>query len=192
MNTLTQFSGEVTWRELLSSDEIRAWAVDRKTPIRLGRKRLPSELAYPGVYRFIFPEKVDGSAKHTPFYVGEGGDVGKRLRAHFAPSSDEEKRDAKGAVILDAGWQVRGSIQNSHGKFSLQILNIEGSFNLCGVILNQHSFDDPFARKLLENWAILSSERLDKLHKLNRGISASNKNFARSIQAASRVRQRAQ
>ena len=174
----------------MSSDEIRAWAVDRKTPIRLGRKHLPSELAYPGVYRFIFPEKVDGGARHTPFYVGEGGDAGMRLRAHFAPSSDEEKRDAKGVVILEAGWQVRGSIQNSHGEFSLQVLNIEGSFNLFGVTLNQQSLDDPFARKLLENWAILSSERLDKLHRLNRGIPSSSKRFARSIQGASREKQR--
>lgn len=177
MMSLPRLGGKLVWRDLLSPEEIRAWVVDGKKPVQLSS----NELAYPGVYRFIFPEQVDGSARHTPFYVGEGGNVGKRLGQHFAPSSSKEKRDAKGILTLKSGWQVRGSIQNSRGECALQILSIEGSVNVGGVILSQHSFDCPFGRKLLENWAIIYSQRLDKLRQLNRGVSQSGKVLIREI-----------
>ncbi|MHB1701843.1 MAG: GIY-YIG nuclease family protein [Acidobacteriaceae bacterium] len=183
MNSLSQFSCKMTWVELLSSEEIKAWVVDRKLPERVRR----GELSYPGVYRFIFPEAVDGSARHTPFYVGEAGDVGKRLRSHFAHSSTEEKRDLKGKVILETGWQVRGSVQNSRGNCTLQVLKFETSINVCGVILNQHSFDCPFARRLIENWAILCSQRLDKLRQLNRGVPSSSKRFFQEMRRGQTV-----
>jgi hypothetical protein len=188
---LPQFGYKLTWRELLSSDEIRAWVADRKIPDRLRC----GGLAYPGVYRFIFPEVVDSNARHTPFYVGEGGDIGKRLKGHFAPSSNQEKRDSKGVLILKSGWQVRGNIQNSQGEFSLQILKLEGSINICGVMLNQHSLDSPFARRLIENWAILYSQKPDKHRQLNRGASQGAKDFfrnVRKVQAASRKKAKVQ
>jgi hypothetical protein len=179
-----QSGGMLVWRELLSSSEIKAWLENRKTPDRL----LRGELAYPGVYRFVFQERVDGSARHTPSYVGEGGDVGRRLKGHFAPPDVKEVRDSNGVLKLKSGWQVRGSVQNSNGKFSLEILTVEGFFDLNGVMLNEHSFDCPFARKLLENWAILSSERTDKLRLLNRGVRQSNKHLISEIQAVIRQR----
>jgi hypothetical protein len=167
---LPQFDCKLTWRELVSADEIRAWVVGGKTPKRLGSRRVHSELADPGVYRFIFPEEVDKNSSHTPCYVGEGGNLGERLRDHFSLRGVQEKRK-KGELVDYSGWQVRGSIQNSRGEFSLQVLKIEDSISLLGVRLNQHSFDDLFARRLLENWAILYSEQIEHLYPLNRAIS---------------------
>jgi hypothetical protein len=81
------------------------------------------------------------------------------------------------------GCSVRGAIQNSLGQCYLQRLTIEGAVKICGVILNQHSLDDHFARLLLENWAILHSERFQNLRPLNRdiptGIHQSTKDFLR-------------
>jgi hypothetical protein len=65
---------------------------------------------------------------------------------------------------------VRGAIQNSLGKCYLQYLTIEGAVKICGVELNQHDFDDLFARLLLENWAILHSQKFDNLRPRNRAI----------------------
>jgi hypothetical protein len=173
VNSSAQSGCKFIWRELLSSDEIKTWVVDRSSPLRLRK----GELSFPGIYRFIFPEKVDGTALHTPFYVGEGGDLGKRLKDHFRRASKKEKHSSKGIIMLTSGSQVRGSIENSQGDFSLQILVVEKPINVCGVILNQHSFDCSFSRKLLENLAILHSQRFDKFMQLNRGVSQGTKNF---------------
>jgi hypothetical protein len=81
---------------------------------------------------------------------------------------------------------TRGAIQNSLGQYTLQRLTIVGSVKLCGVILNQNSFDDPFARRLLENWAILHSEQIDDLHALNHGIHQGSKDFRHMAKGASK------
>jgi hypothetical protein len=82
-----------------------------------------------------------------------------------------------------SGSFVRGAIQNSLGKCHLQYLTIEGSVDMCGVKLNQHSFEDYFSRLLLENWAIFHAERFENLRPLNRfirtGIHQGTKDFLR-------------
>jgi hypothetical protein len=82
-----------------------------------------------------------------------------------------------------SGWSVRGAIQNSLKHCYLQQLAIEGAVRICGVVLNQNDLDDLFARFLLENWAILHSERIDKLRPRNRdiptGIHQGTKDFHR-------------
>ena len=87
---------------------------------------------------------------------------------------------------MESGWSVRGAIHNSVGKCHLQYLTIEGSVDMCGVILNQHCFEDYFARLLLENWAIFHAERFEKLRPLNRdivrGIHQGTKDFLRLAQ----------
>jgi hypothetical protein len=84
---------------------------------------------------------------------------------------------------MKSGWSVRGSVQNSLGKCHLQYLTIEGSVDICGVKLNQHSFEDYFARLLLENWAIFHAEGFEMLRSLNRnipiGIHQGTKDFLR-------------
>jgi hypothetical protein len=50
-----------------------------------------------------------------------------------------------------------------------------------GVRLNQHDFDDLFARRLLENWAILYSEQIDHFYSLNRAISQGSRDLHRMM-----------
>ncbi len=126
-------------------------------------------------------ERANG--RHTPCYVGEGGNIAERISDHLL-RKETVTRDKKGNLVLRSGWSVRGDIQRSDSNFTLQILMIEGAQNLKGVILNQHSFDDPFARRLLENWAICSQERNDHLRVKNRGVSQSTKNFFAAIKNA--------
>jgi len=163
----------LVWRELLSSAEIVDWVLHRKTPQRIRS----GDFSEPGVYRFVFPEAVDGKARHTPCYVGEGGNVGRRLRVHFAPPKEGLSRLLSGEISLKPGWPVRGNIQNSQGQFILQSLTVEGSISIDGILINQDSFDSPFSRRLLENLAILHSERFDKFRQLNRGIPETSKNL---------------
>lgn len=156
------------WQELLSRDEIHNWVHHRQVP-----RRLLTDLASPGVYRFIFPEARDENAAHTPCYVGEAGNIGSRLRDHFRlePSGTDERREV-GRRGLRAGWQVRGSIQNAAGEFQLQVLMITGAVTMCGLTFGPNSvsnpLDDSFLRKMLENWAILASEHIDHFWPLNR------------------------
>jgi hypothetical protein len=159
------------WRELLSSKEIAEWAKSRKQPRKLWRVRGNSQ---PGVYRFVFPE--DRSC-----YIGVAGHFGARLHDHICPRINQKSEESE---KTKSGWSVRGAIKDSLGKCYLQYLTIEGAINLCGVELNQHSFDDFFARLLLENWAIFSSEQdseQEKLRPRNRdirtGIHEGTKNF---------------
>jgi hypothetical protein len=95
-----------------------------------------------------------------------------RLLHHFRPegqASDEAK--PLGTRGLRAGWPVRGSIRNSGGNFKLQVLTIEGPVNFCGLTFGPDSipkpFENSFLRRMLENWAILTSEYVDHLHPLN-------------------------
>jgi hypothetical protein len=168
MSDPSQSNGQLVWQELLSPKEIEEWSVSRKQPRKLWRV---GDVSRPGVYRFVFPE--DRSC-----YIGAAGHFGTRLRDHICPKVDQE---SDGSAKVESGWSVRGAIQNSIGKCNLQHLTIEGSVNMCGVKLNQHSFDDLFARLLLENWAILHSERIDKLRPRNRdiptGIQQGTKDF---------------
>jgi hypothetical protein len=85
---------------------------------------------------------------------------------------------------MRSGWSVRGSIVRADGNFKLEVLAVEGAIDLNGVILNQHSFDDPFERTLLENWAIRSSELVDRLTPINRGISQSGKDFWNKLRSS--------
>lgn len=74
------------WRELLSQEEIRSWVHSGRAPKRL------SELAYAGVYRFVFPEARDGGSAHTPCYVGEAGKISERLPDHFVRHGPDKER----------------------------------------------------------------------------------------------------
>jgi hypothetical protein len=156
------------WRELLTPQEIENWVRTHQIP-----RRFSSELACPGVYRFIFPEVIDKNVSHTPCYVGEAGKIGMRLRDHFRPRRNGTDCD-KGWETrgLRAGWSIRGSIQNSMGVFTLQMLTIEGPINFCGLTIEPNSISNPFEnsflRKMLENWAILASEYADHMLPLNR------------------------
>jgi hypothetical protein len=123
------------WQDLLSEEEIQNWVHRQQRP-----KRLSKELAYAGVYRFVFPEARDGDGAHTPCYVGEAGKISKRLLDHF-----RLERQRLGNHKLRAGWGLRGSIRNSGGDFKLQVLTSEGPVNFGG----------------------LTSEHVDRLHPLN-------------------------
>ncbi len=155
------------WQELLSPEVLLNWVNGRQVP----RGQL-AELAYPGVYRFIFREARDGNSAHTPCYVGEAGNIGKRLLHHFrAERQTSVEVKPLGSRKLRAGWPVRGSIRNSGGDFKLQVLTIEGPVNFCGLTFGPDSIPTPvessFLRRMLENWAILASEYVDHLHPLN-------------------------
>ena len=157
MSSPSQSSGKLVWQEFLSPKEIAEWAKSRKQPRKLWRV---DGVSRPGVYRFIFPE--DQSC-----YIGVGGHFGRRLHDHICPKNNQEPNFP--AKVM-SGWSVRGAIQNSLGKCHLQCLTLERSVNMCGVKLNQHSFEDYFARLLLENWAIFHAERIEGLRPLNRDI----------------------
>jgi hypothetical protein len=173
MNGPTPSLGKLVWQELLSSKEIEEWAASRKQPRKLWKV---DEVSRPGVYRFVFPE--DRSC-----YIGEAGHLGTRLRDHICPRI---KQKPSPSAKMESGWPVRGAIHNLLGKCHLQYLTIEGSVDMCGVILNQNSFDDYFSRLLLENWAIFHAERFEKLRPLNRfivrGIQQGTKDFLRLAQ----------
>src|SRR5580698_6011674 len=88
------------WRELLSPEVLLNWVNSRQVP-----RGLLAELAYPGVYRFIFREARDGDSAHTPCYVGEAGKIGLRLRHHFRPErSTSDEPLALGMRGLRPGW----------------------------------------------------------------------------------------
>ena len=178
-----QLRVNLVWQELLTAEEIAAWSKSHKMPSKL-RKVGGKSLA--GVYRFIFPKVKDGTSSHTPCYVGEAGHLGDRLRAHICPNRPQLRRLAEGSDNLPRVLLTRGAIQNSLGQCTLQRLTIVGSVKLCGVLLNQNSFDDPFARRLLENWAILHSEQIDDLHALNHGIHQGSKDFRHMAKGASK------
>ena len=155
------------WRELLSPEVLLNWVNSRQVP-----RGLLAELAYPGVYRFIFREARDGDSAHTPCYFGEAGNIGKRLLHHFRAERQTSVRVRPlGSRKLRAGWPVRGSIRNSSGDFKLQVLTIEGPVDFCGLTFGPDSIpkplEDSFLRRMLENWAILASEYVDHLHPLN-------------------------
>ena len=164
------FSGKFVWKELLSADEILSWFTTHKKP-----PSLKSRFSVPGIYRFVFPKFKDEHGSQRPCYVGESGNLARRIPYYFRTPSPKEHRDDNGELILPDGWHVRGQVQNAGGSFVLQVLRIEGALSLCGIVLNHHSFDSPFGRALLENWAILSSERIDGLHPTNQGIAQSTK-----------------
>ena len=155
------------WQELLSQEVLLNWVNSRQVP-----RGLFAELAYPGVYRFIFCEARDGNSAHTSCYVGEAGNIGKRLLHHFrAERQTSVEVKPLRSRRLRAGWPVRGSIRNSSGDFKLQVLTIEGPVNFCGLTFGPDSIPTPlensFLRRMLENWAILASEYVDHLHPLN-------------------------
>lgn len=152
MSKHSQSSGRLVWRELLSSKEICQWVVDGKKP-----ERLRQDPSVPGVYRFVFTAIEDENGEHTPFYVGEAGNIHARLCYHFGQGPKVVRRDANGTPVFRPGWRLRGKIRISEGKFTLEYLDIEGFVDLCGVTLNKSSFESPFARRLLENWGLLCS-----------------------------------
>ena len=176
MNGSPQSSGKLVWQEFLLPDEIADWAKSRKQPRKLWRTGGVSQA---GVYRFIFPEAGD----QYSCYIGVADHLGRRLHEHICPGINRE-------FIADSGWSVRGAIQNSLGKCYLQRLSIKGSIDICCAKLNQTSFDDLFARILLENWAILYSERRENLRPRNRdirmGLSQGAKDLRRKAKAASK------
>jgi hypothetical protein len=159
------YTESLVWRELLTPVEIQQWLSSGKAP-----KRLREEFSCPGVYRFTFPTAVDGAASHTPCYVGEATNLSNRIRKHF-------KKDKPGGrrinpEKLKPGWALRGGIRNSRGDFKLETLKLEGRVSFGGFTFGPENFaDDPhenfFVRKMLENWALLSSEHRDGLHPLN-------------------------
>lgn len=161
---------KLVWQKLLSPNEIAEWARSRKQPRKLWRV---GGVSRPGVYRFVFPE--DQSC-----YIGVAGHFGTRLHDHICPRINQRSEDSAQNL---SGWSLRGAIQDSLGKCYLEFLTIESAVNMCGVELNQHSFDDLFARLLLESWAIFHSEQIDKLRWRNRdirtGIHQGTKDFRR-------------
>jgi hypothetical protein len=146
-------------------------------------RHLYGRLAFPGVYRFVFQEFLDENGRHTPCYVGEGGNIAERISDHLL-RKDRERRDESGRLLMRSGWGIRGRIQTANGEFKVELLKVEGSINLSGIVINQQSFDDPFERKLLENWSIRRSETVDGLHPINRGISQAGKNFWNMLKAS--------
>jgi hypothetical protein len=164
MTAPSQTNGQLVWRELLSTKEIEEWAVSRKQPRKLWRV---DDHSWPGVYRFVFPKD-----KPLPLcYIGEACHIGRRVRDHICPTA---KQQSEGTTKDSPGRRVRDAIKNSIGSCFLQHLTIDGYAKICGLELNQERFVDLFARRLLENWAILDSEQAskgpDKLLPLNRDI----------------------
>jgi hypothetical protein len=139
-----------SWVELLSADEVSQWVSANITP-----KSLKENYSRPGVYRFIFDTVSDSKGGRTPYYIGEAGDVCKRLKYHFRRER-KEKRDENGNVVMRPGWRLNGRILQSGGKFTLEFLQIDGGFSLGELALSQASFESPFVRKLFENWALCS------------------------------------
>jgi hypothetical protein len=157
MSDPSQSNGQLVWKELLSPKENEEWAVNRKQPHKLGKN---GEVFQSGVYRFVFP-------KDRSCYVGVAEDLGRRLRCHIRPRISQKSENSAKKVF---GESVRNAIKGSLGKCYLEYLKIEGAVKFYDVELKEDSIDDFVARLLLENWAILHSEQIDKLRPLNRDI----------------------
>jgi len=166
MSIPAKFQCNIDWPELLSSNEIRDWVLNQKMP-----KNLHGRMKYSGVYRFVFNEFKDENGKHIPCYVGESGNIGRRLSDHFR-HDDKERRDKEGELVVSSGSDIKGGIRNSLGDFALQHLRIKGPVTFCGLTFGPDTIPDPlmdsFTRKMLENWAILYSEYVDLYHPINR------------------------
>jgi hypothetical protein len=152
------------WEDLLSAEDIAAWASKGATkPLR---EKLPTE---PGVYRWLFPG--DGSAKPRA-YVGEGENLRLRmsdyLQAAVEPvtSATENSFTEEGlrkaikaihrcSVIRIGEYLARKS---SGGRVQLQRLRIAEEAIICGVEISSCLFDDKIGRVFLEHWAVLSTE----------------------------------
>ena len=172
MSDSSQSSGKLDWQELLSAKEIAQWATSREQPRKLWRV---GGVSRPGVYRFIFPKGslCESSSRNRssfdgPYcYLGVACHFGDRLRDHICPNNSQESEDVAKNV---SGRRVCDAIKKSIGKCYLEYLAIEGTINFCDIEIKQNSFNDLFARLLLENWAIFHSEQFDKYCPLNRGI----------------------
>jgi hypothetical protein len=176
------FLGLLRWKDLLPVDKRLRWFSEKRKPDELDV--IPGN-SLPGVYRFRFPEQVDGSAKHTPCYIGEAGDIGERLQRYFRSRRTVERRDECGELILGDAWRVIGvigAIENSKGDFSLEVLELKAPIKIAGVMVN--SFEDPFARRFLENLALLHAVQVENLRPLNSGVSQGSKDFRRKAKAA--------
>jgi hypothetical protein len=190
MNGPQQSQCQLAWQVFLSREEIVRWVVNREKP---NKPQLHGCVSHPGIYRFIFPKATDGLSSHTSCYVGETGDLGDRMPDYFCAIADKEKRDTDNELILNSEWKVQGEIQNairdSLGECSLQLLAVKGSVCLCGVTLSETDFDNPFARRLLENWGILNSVN-EGLFPLNYGVHQATKDFQRMRKSATEQAQR--
>jgi hypothetical protein len=184
MNGPHQSHNKLAWKVFLSQEEILRWVDNREKP---NKPQLSGQISHPGVYRFLFPEQTDGASSHKPCYVGETGDLGNRMPDYLCAIKDKEKRDEDDKLILNSEWMVQGAIQNairdSIGRCSLQLLTIEGSVTLCEVTLNDTDLDNVFARRFLENWAILKSIG-EGFYPLNCGLHQSTKDFWRMAKSA--------
>ena len=180
MSAFRQSTGALVWEPLLTPAEIKVWFQTRRRPQALRRIK---GVSHPIVYRAIFRKFEDENGSHVPCYIGEGGDF-RRLSNHFRPDPSRMSRANRKLSELPGGWWIRGAIQNSAGDFRLEVLKIRGSINIFGVILSDQSFDDPFARRLLKNWAILYARDVEKLHPYNRGVSQSGKDLRRKLSAS--------
>lgn len=179
MSVIVPSDLKLSWHSALSFDEVQEW-------IRKGQKpkvSLESCLAKPGIYRFVWPESTDPNGSHRACYIGEAEDVGKRLSDHF--NLQDEDLETLPGWDLDSGWQVRGANQLSSGDVIVQLLKVEGSIRIQGVLFNEHSLSDPFARRFFENWAILYSQQVDHYQVKNRGMSQETKNFWKKARLAS-------
>jgi len=163
--------GNLIWKKLLSPEEICSWVVNGKKP-----ERLDSELNRPGIYRFIFQEKVNENDILKSCYVGEANSFSKRLPFYFARSKSTDKWIIDKDAPPPRNWKARESrrvrdrIQNLRGEFDLQTLELNGDVVFGGLKLELDSiegYDSSFVRRMLENWAILYSKDVCRFEILN-------------------------
>jgi len=147
----------LSWQELLSSEEIQGWAENHRRPHKNGLLRA-------GVYRFIFPDKR--------CYLGEAGHLGNRLTRHINPHQTivAELCPNEDNCASNCKYKVCCAVRRSIGQCLLQVLTIDGTIKLCGLTLSQNDLTNESVRLLLESSAIHSSIDED-LRPLNYGYA---------------------
>jgi hypothetical protein len=193
MNTLTPVRSirvPLKWTTVTDSDD-PAWCFGLCSTIG---QDLLQRICGPHVYRFRFAPFESGD---TWIYVGQSERFEKRCSSYIRALSNLRK-PAKTATettvdTLAEAWKemarnpcvrIAAAIQNAaidRRKVELQLLDFE-EFSLNGVPISPESFGSPFVRCLVENIAILDTDRLG-IHLMNQGRTREAKDFSLWMEA---------
>jgi hypothetical protein len=193
-------SVSLNWTTVVCSDD-KGWFFGEGRTID---SELRKAISGPRVYRFRFLPANPGLES---LYIGESERFQDRCDRYRRASSKLSRRSNVSAASNKnddiAYWKelrrdpcARVAVairraESSHDRVELQLLGFD-DFVLNGSLISvTTSLDNPFTRRMVENLAILSSDRIGVLI-MNRGVSLMAKEFKRRIRSLNATRSKRQ